>query len=291
MHFGPVAVEGSDPFGIFYSIKWLPVASECLVLPSWVRMTGMPSIPARMGAREQEQLVSKEGHSHEFLGIRPWTDGDSLKGVHWGLTARHGTLIVRQFQKEVEEELLIILDADRDGDIGEGAENAFEYLITLSLSLINSAIEIARPWNFILVSKKITSFSYRMKDSLRQAQYGLAELRAERDQPIEDLLDSIRADYPNTACILLTARMDSNVAASLSKGDMMIGGGMRSVLIRVDPSGFVSSVSSGVKSIKYKRFKREVPVIQVSSGMSKVTEIMINKGDNLAELFAGVRFA
>jgi uncharacterized protein (DUF58 family) len=288
VHFGPVAIEGGDPFGIFHSIKWLPVASECLVLPSWVRMTGLPSIPARLGAREQEHLVGKEGHSHEFLGIRPWTEGDSLRGVHWGLTAKHNALIVRQFQKEVEEEVLIILDADREGDIGYGSENALEYLITLSLSLVNAAVEMSRPWSLVIVDKKTYSFSHKMKEPLRQAQYALAALQAKREEPIEDLLDNVRAEYPNAACILLTPRTDQAVSDALSRGDAIIGGDVQSILIRVDPDSFTSSVGSGLKSIKQRRVRSEKQPGMVSSIRSRLPEITVRQGDNLADLFAGV---
>lgn len=288
MYLGPVAIEGGDPFGIFHAIKWLPDAGECLVLPSWVRMSGIPVIPARLGAREQEHLVSKEGHSHEFLGIRQWTDGDSLRGVHWGLTAKHNALIVRQFQKEVEEELLIILDADPVGDVGDGSENALEYLITLSLSLLNTAIELARPWNLVIADKKITSFSYDMKEPLRQVQYALAELRPGREQPIEELLDGIRADFPNAACIFLTPRTDAAVVASLQRCDSMVGGGVRSILIRVDPDSFVSKVGSGIKSIKQRRGRSDKQPASVAGGRSGIPEITISRGDNLSDLFAGI---
>jgi uncharacterized protein (DUF58 family) len=288
MHFGPIAIEGGDPFGIFHSIKWLPAASECLVLPSWVRMTGLPSIPARLGAREQEHLVGKEGHSHEFLGIRPWTDGDSLRGVHWGLTAKHNALIVRQFQKEVEEELLIILDADREGDVGDGSENSLEYLITLSLSLVNASVEMARPWSLVIVDKKLNTYTYKMKEALRQAQYALAGLHAKREEPIEDLLDGVRAEYPNAACILLTPRTDQAVADAITKGDATIGGGIQSILVRVDPNSFTSSVESGLKSIKQRRVRSEKQPAMVSGIRSRLPEITVRQGDNLSDLFAGV---
>ena len=291
MHFGPTAIEGGDPFGIFQTVNWMPLTDDCLVLPSWVRMNVLPAIPARLGAKEQEHLVGREGHSHEFLGIRPWTEGDSLRGVHWGLTAKHNALIVRQFQKEVEEELLIILDADRDGDVGDGPENAFEYLITLSLSLVNAAIETARPWSLVIVDRKIKTLTYNTKESLRQAQYVLGDLQARREEPLEELLDGIRAGYPNAACILLTPRTDNVVAETLSAGDTQIGGGVRSILIRVDPDSFASSVGSGLKSRKKRRGRSEERTVPVKGGWSRLPEITVSQGDNLSDLFAGVVIA
>ncbi|MCK4721046.1 DUF58 domain-containing protein [bacterium] len=285
LNFGPVGIEGGDPFGLFTTIRWLPIGDECLVLPTWVLLHTLPSIPARLGAREQEHLVSKEGFSHEFLGIRPWTDGDSLRGVHWVLTAKHNALIVRQFEKEVEEELLIILDADRAGDVGEGAENALEYLITLTMSIINAAIEVSRPWNLVIVDENQILINYKMTDPLRQVQYALAELGAKRVEPIENLLEGIRSRYPGSACVLLTPRIDQAVSVELEQSDQSIGDNLQSILVRVDPDSFVTSVSSGIKTLRYRKGRDERPSAFQPDRLSRISEITINRGDNLEDLF------
>ncbi len=287
---GPIAVEGGDPFGIFTLTQWISTGDECLVLPSWVIMTGMPSIPARLGAREQEHLVSREGHSHEFLGTRPYTDGDSLRGVHWPLTARHDTLIVRQFQKEVEEEVLIVLDADRNADVGEGAENALEYLIALSLSLANAASGLGRPWNLVIVDTDIITIAHNSRNPLLQAQHALAKLHAKRETPIEDCLDDVRADFSNAACILLTARTDFAPAQALSRGDAKISDGARSLLIRVDPSTFAGISEGGIRDLKRRRQAGDAPRQTVHPGQHHVSEITISRGDNIEDLFLDPAF-
>ncbi len=289
--FGPVAVEGGDPFGIFTLTKWLPIPDECLVLPAWVIMSGIPSIPAKLGAREQEHLISKEGHSHEFLGIRPYTESDGLRGVHWPLTAKHGTLIVRQFQREVEEEILIILDADRCGDIGEGAENPTEYLITLALSLASAGADIGRPWTLIVVAENVEIISHSSRAALLQAQHMLARLQAKRQSPIEDSLENIRRDFRDSGCILLTPRTDPAPAEALARGDARAGDGVRSLIVRVDPSTFVVSIDSGLAAMKRRRGSTEPVVPTARTPASSVGEILVSRGDNIGDLFLGRTFA
>jgi len=289
--FGPVAIEGGDPFGIFTLAKWLARGGECLVLPGWVRLSGMPSSPARQGMREQEHLITKEGHSHEFLGIRPWTDGDSLRGVHWPLTAKHDALIVRQFQREVEEEILIVLDADAQADVGEGAENAFEYLITLSLSLAHGAYESVKPWTLVIVGQQTETISNTDKEALLRAQYALARIQAKRDKPIEPLLDEVRQAHRDSPCILLTPRTDLGPSDALARGDARSGEAGRSILVRVDPASFATSVEEGVKTLKRRRRIDEQPEHAGRVGATSVIEINIGRGDNLADLFVGRAFA
>jgi uncharacterized protein (DUF58 family) len=285
MELGPIAVQGGDPFGIFSLTRWLPLADELLVLPGWVLMNGLPSIPSRLGNRQQEHLISKEGHSHEFLGTRPYSEGDSLRGVHWPLTAKHDQLIVRQYQREVEEEMLVILDADRDADIGIGAENAFEYLVTLTLSLANAASDLGRPWILVVAGKEIRKITHQSKEPLLQAQHMLARLQADRDVPLETVIDDIRREFRNAACILLTARADSAPAEALSRIDAQLGGGISSVMIRVDPSGFSTSTGAGLESIKRRRKSVRTSTQPQHMAHANVTEFTISAGDNIADLF------
>jgi len=288
--FGPVAIEGGDPFGIFTLTRWLPVGDECLVLPSWVRLTAIPSIPARLGVREHEHLITREGHSHEFLGIRPWTEGDSLRGVHWPLTAKHDALIMRQFQREVEEEMIIVLDADARADVGEGAENALEYLITLALSIANSSYEAGKPWTMVIADEQINIIGHNTKNALKQIQYYLAMLTATRTDPVEPMLDEIRARFSNSACLLLTPRTDGGPGAALAQGDARAGEGVHSILVRIDPESFATSVEDGARSMKARRMAREAPSASHRAEY-RVPELTITKGDNLADLFPGRSYA
>jgi uncharacterized protein (DUF58 family) len=288
--FGPVAIEGGDPFGIFTLTRWLPVGDECLVLPSWVRLNAIPSIPARLGVREQEHLITREGQSHEFLGIRPWTEGDSLRGVHWPLTAKHDALIMRQFQREVEEEMIIILDAEARADVGEGAENALEYLITLALSIANSAYEAGKPWMLVIADEEMKIVGHNTKNAMKQIQYYLAMLTATRTEPIESMLDDIRARFANAACILLTPRTDPGPGAALARGDAKAGEGVHSILVRIDPESFATSVEDGARSMKARRMAREVPNVQ-RHGEYRVPEFTVARGDNIADLFPGRTYA
>lgn len=283
--FGPVAVEGGDPFGIFTFVRWLPIADKCLVLPTWVKLKKLPSVLARLGTRERTHLVSSEGQSHELLGVRAYSDGDSLRRVHWPLTAKHNTLIVRQYEREVEEEILVILDADIEADIGEGAENSFEYLIVIANSIVRSASDMGRPWSLAIVASNIEIFSHSMKEVFQGLQYALARLEANRETPIESHLDSILSSFKGSACILLTARPDPEPALALAKADASVGGDLQSMVIRVDQTGFTASIDSKAKVRKKKRAAPRLERGTQTSSVYQVPEIIVSKGDNISDIF------
>jgi uncharacterized protein (DUF58 family) len=282
LSFGPVGIEGGDPFGIFTFIRWLKTSDQCLVLPTWVKLRSLPGVLARTGIKQQERLISKEGQSHELLGVRAYSEGDSLRRVHWPLTAKHDELIVRQFERQVEEELVIILDADLEADVGQGAENAFEYLIKLSSSLVHSASEIGRPWTLIIVGTKIDEFSHKYKESLLSVQYALARLTPERTSPIEDYIQEIQTRHPSSGLALLTARTDPGPIAALSSASRFESGSTGSIVIRVDPDSFSGAIDDNLRAMKRRKVTSRP---QTESAVSAIPEMTISKGDNLADLF------
>jgi uncharacterized protein (DUF58 family) len=284
LNFGPIGVEGGDPFGIFTFIRWLRTSDQCLILPTWVKLKALPGVMARTGSRQHERLTSKEGQSHELLGVRTYSEGDSLRRVHWPLTAKHDELIVRQFERQVEEEMVITLDADLEADVGDGAENAFEYLITLASSLVHSASEMGRPWALVIVGTKVEEFNHRDKESLLGVQYALAKLAAERTSPIEQYIQEIQARHPSSGFALLTARTDPGPVAALSAASQSRVGHdpVQSIIIRVDPGSFSAGIDDNIKAMKR---RKSVAHAQMGSPVSPISEIVISRGDNLAELF------
>ena len=62
------------------------------------------------------------GHGPDFLGVREYRPGDAMRHVHWGLTARHGQIMVREFEEERTRRLAIVVDTERDE--GDGVDAA-----------------------------------------------------------------------------------------------------------------------------------------------------------------------
>ena len=56
----------------------------------------------------------RRGHGPEYLGVREYRTGDSMRHVHWGLTARHGQVMVREFEEERTRRVAIAIDTERD---------------------------------------------------------------------------------------------------------------------------------------------------------------------------------
>lgn len=72
--------------------------------------------------------------SLEFYGLREYLPGDDLRRIDWKASSRLGKLIVREFLKERESDVYIVLDATRE--MRKGIRRAkIDYASTLALHL------------------------------------------------------------------------------------------------------------------------------------------------------------
>jgi len=109
-----VQVRSSAPFGVADRRRRLGVDASTLVLPRVFPLGDLPFIEP-VGTNDVAMHVSpRRGHGPEYLGVREYRTGDSMRHVHWGLTARHGQVMVREFEEERTRRLAIVVDTERD---------------------------------------------------------------------------------------------------------------------------------------------------------------------------------
>jgi uncharacterized protein (DUF58 family) len=108
---GPVGarawvVETSDVAGMFRSRRPSPDAEVALVLPRFATLAGTRQ------TRELEASVAapRAGSGTELFGVREYRPGDSLRRIHWRSSARHGELVVREYEPPGVQTLGIFCD-------------------------------------------------------------------------------------------------------------------------------------------------------------------------------------
>ena len=99
-------VQTSDALGFFVSRRADPDREVALVLPRFA------SLREGREVRELEASApaTRAGSGQEVFGVREFRPGDSLRRIHWRSTARHGELIVTEFEPPGARTLAIYLD-------------------------------------------------------------------------------------------------------------------------------------------------------------------------------------
>lgn len=96
---GPVlatawVLEATDPLGLFRYRRPGSDSEAAVVLPRFTSLTSRPQV------RELEANVAapRAGSGTELFGVREYRPGDPLRRIHWRSSARHGQLVVREFE-------------------------------------------------------------------------------------------------------------------------------------------------------------------------------------------------
>jgi uncharacterized protein (DUF58 family) len=137
--FAPLTAWSGYPFGLAARQVPLTAAEEVIVLPRLGhvrrgllrrRLAAAAPTPAcerRSNRRDPEALA-------DFHSLRTFRSGDSPRWIHWRTSARRGELMVREFEDEHTDNLILVLDL---------SDNPVEAVIEAAVSL---AATVCREW-------------------------------------------------------------------------------------------------------------------------------------------------
>src|SRR5579859_3128200 len=122
------------PFGFLQKSRRLDLKTEAIVYPS-VEPTGefLEILPGLQGVLES----LAKGRGQDLYALREYVPTDSARHVHWKASARQGSLMVREFTREDDCRVLLVLDshtsipASAEASIQRAAAERFERAIEL----------------------------------------------------------------------------------------------------------------------------------------------------------------
>ena len=137
---GPTAVAVSDPFGWFQVRKELKGTRQIKVYPRVHDIRLREQLGDCVSHVVDEMTRPSLGESNEFLSVREYRVGDPLRRVHWGLTARRGFPVVREFARTSTGDMTIFLDTYKLALTGVGRSSSIEHSVKIAGSFAAKAI-------------------------------------------------------------------------------------------------------------------------------------------------------
>ena len=145
LRFGDFRAESTFPFGLLRKSVRFRAAAECLVLPRIVplRRGALESLAG--GAASGTSTTLRAGPGGDFLGVREYRPGDSLRQVAWRRSASGGPLAVIERSVDAPRRLRVVLDLRRPTERvrtvpgGPSARDLEEGAISLAASLLAGA--------------------------------------------------------------------------------------------------------------------------------------------------------
>jgi len=133
---GPVQIQTGFPLGLKIVSKTVEDTQQSiLVLPTPFEINNFPFSVDNSSIFHGENKSKRKGGNDEFVSVREYKQGDSPRHIHWPISAKKGELIVREYQDVLSSSLVIILDLNKDFNVGSEEESTLEYAITIASSL------------------------------------------------------------------------------------------------------------------------------------------------------------
>jgi uncharacterized protein (DUF58 family) len=203
------------PFGFLQKAHRLELQTEAVVYPSVEPAREFVEIlPGLQGALES---LSKGG-GHDLYALRDYVPTDSARHVHWKASARLGSLMVREFTREDDCRVLLVLDPHTSSlNPAEGGATAtgterFERAVSLCAGIA---------WHFFERNAHLQFRSAGMETSLAPAEENifavlrhLALAQPLPADPLHTLLSDLAAS-PDLFKVIVTSQARGSIPANL----------------------------------------------------------------------------
>jgi uncharacterized protein (DUF58 family) len=133
--FGPLRLSTRFPMGLVRHSVVLEERAELLVHPQLGKLSEGWTQMMREYEAGSQRLTRRGLLEADFYGLREWRTGDSPRWIHWRTSARQGSLVVRQFEQRLSQNLALLVDLwqpddPSDADL-ERVETAVSFVATL----------------------------------------------------------------------------------------------------------------------------------------------------------------
>ncbi len=267
---GPVTATTGDPLGLFRREMTLAPSTQLIVLPNVFELRSFPLFPGIMPGRGRGSQRSLHTTTN-VVTVRDYRPGDALTRMHWPSTARHGQLMVKEFDLDPTIDVVILLDLDKSAHAGVDESSTEEYGVTIAASLaayllrhrdLAVALEAPGPSGISLPVD-------RGERQLDRALEALAIVRADQYMPLSRSLAEMEMRLRrNTALIVITPSTNLDWEPQLGH---LRRRGVRPVVILLDPSTF----DEGFGNMRY---------VLDALDLAGVPSLTVKRGDALARV-------
>ncbi|MEJ2758871.1 MAG: DUF58 domain-containing protein, partial [Anaerolineales bacterium] len=135
---GPTTLETGDIFGIYRVKIYYPHTEAFVVAPPVISLPLDVQISIGQTLADQRFSNKRAESSMVSVSTREFAPGDSLKRIHWLITAKEDTPHVRQFENiHAARSCWVVLDLDRSVHDGGESPQSVERAIILAISLVH----------------------------------------------------------------------------------------------------------------------------------------------------------
>ncbi|HEX2077767.1 MAG TPA: DUF58 domain-containing protein [Longimicrobium sp.] len=182
--FGDLHLRVAGPLGLAWRQRRVSLAASVRVVPGVLEVKRYRLLGPRNRLREAGfRSVRQRGEGGAFESLREYVRGDDPRTLDWKATARRGSLIVRQFQLERRQNVMIAIDAGRLMTQKVGERERLDYALTAALLLADVARVHDDAVGLLVFSDRVEAFIPPARNSLTRLAEALGEVHASMVEP------------------------------------------------------------------------------------------------------------
>ena len=216
------AIRTRFPFGFFEKTRQVDSQLEIIVYPKVAPTDHFYEVLPLLSG---EMASNFRGRGHELHSLRDYLSSDSARFVDWKVTARAGKLMVREFAREDERRVMLVLDPFIGPPPAEAGESAalLEQAAADHAARFERAVSMAAciAWHFNEINAALQFRTHRFTtpmapsaeiiyDALRE----LATIQPDSSALGGQFLDDLAAER-EVFKIILTARPQNTIPTAL----------------------------------------------------------------------------
>jgi uncharacterized protein (DUF58 family) len=250
--FGTLYLRYASRLGLLWLLKrQKPETSQpdiAKVYPDIRRMKQMRIKYSRSITAGELQRRSLGVEGTQFTGLRSYYTGDDVRRMDWKASARLDAPIIRTFASEVDQPILVLLDAGRKmsnriaDEAGKGLTK-FDWALNAALAFAGVSLERGDQVGVGVFARDILTYA-PIGSRRKQLKRLLEELHAVQPQPVEPQYEAVMTQYSRqlkrrTLIVLFTDLIDPVASRSLMRSLRLFSSQHLLVVVTLSDSGIV----------------------------------------------------
>jgi uncharacterized protein (DUF58 family) len=249
--------------------------ARVVVRPQLVELDGLFSEAGRPGG-DGRRLLLRRSAGFDFHSVREYEQGESLRRVHWPTSARRGRLMVKELEDRAHDGVVVILDCDPPGAVGQPPDSSFDVAVRAAGSILNAHASRGRPAIFVSTGRERAVVPVRSAaDDLGGAVTALA---AAEPDALYGLGRFLGSNHPAIAgggeVVVVTATRDAAALAAV----LALAGHRVVSVVWVDAASFAARPT-----------RAEPGILRLSA--HGIPTAVVRRGDDLADVLSAPRLA
>ncbi len=256
---GPTVIQSGDPFGLYSFRKEIPNQQNLLVMPYLVNIRSFPFQRGILPGGKSKRVRTAEVTPYAS-GVREYFPGDPLNRIHWPLTAKKNSYMVKEFDQEPMSDIWIFLDGEKKehqfgysehttADVVDQfwiwknrfdyslPRSTFEYCVSAAASIASYYIKSRQTLGFGCIAQKpIILPAEKGERQLGKILETLALLMPNGTSPLHGLVMAQAANLPKgSSVVLITSTTSLSLVISL---ETLIKRDIKPIVVYINPKGF-----------------------------------------------------